>query len=265
MAILSGVLPPCPPRAGPLRPWPSPGGRRSRGPPAPGSPPPHPPPPPPRPSRGHPHPSQALRSIRPTNPAEGLRRPPEPWTATLRSNPTTRNIRHMVGPRRKTIMKFFPMNGIYLITHLHQNNIWECCGFGCSTCSAYATPPNPPASTITGEPIFVQSYINAYATAFNQETTGFSGNYQVALYKYFKFTSSEVNNNFVPGTFGYFEEYNSLSQPQSFYINYLQDDASMYSETPYLFVSAGSGGGSGFMYLDWIIVTYGVPYVINVS
>jgi hypothetical protein len=33
------------------------------------------------------------------------------WTATLRSNPTTRNIRHMVGPRRKTIMKFFPMNG----------------------------------------------------------------------------------------------------------------------------------------------------------
>jgi len=36
--------------------------------------------------------------------------------------------------------------------------------------SAYAIPPNPPASTntITGEPIFVQSYINAYNTAFNQ-------------------------------------------------------------------------------------------------
>ena len=32
-----------------------------------------------------------------------------------------------------------------------------------------------------------------------------------------------------------------------------------------LFVSAGSGGGSGFMYLDWIIVTYGVPYVASVS
>ena len=30
--------------------------------------------------------------------------------------------------------------------------------------SAYAIPPNPPASTITttGEPIFAQSYINAY-------------------------------------------------------------------------------------------------------
>jgi hypothetical protein len=32
---------------------------------------------------------------------------------------------------------------------------------------------------------------------------------------------------------------------------------------PYLFVSAGSGAGAGFIYLDWIIVTYGVPYVVN--
>jgi hypothetical protein len=45
----------------------------------------------------------------------------------------------------------------------------------------------------------------------------------------------------------------------------LEDEASVYDETPYLFVSTGSGAGSGFMYLDWIIVTYGVPYVINVS
>jgi hypothetical protein len=124
--------------------------------------------------------------------------------------------------------------------------------------SAYAIPPNPPASTntITGEPIFVQSYINAYNTAFNQPV-----NSQLALYRYYKFypTSQYINNNFVPGTFGYFEEYNT------FYINYLQDDLSVYSGTPYLFVSAGSGGGSGFMYLDWVIVTYGVPYVLNIS
>jgi hypothetical protein len=39
----------------------------------------------------------------------------------------------------------------------------------------------------------------------------------------------------------------------------------MYSETPYLFISAGSGGGSGYMYLDWAIVTYGVLYVVSVS
>jgi hypothetical protein len=45
----------------------------------------------------------------------------------------------------------------------------------------------------------------------------------------------------------------------------LQDDASVYVGTPYLFISAGSGGGSGFMYLDWVIVTYGVPYVMAVS
>ena len=131
-------------------------------------------------------------------------------------------------------------------------------GLDCSPYYAYAILPNPPASTntITGEPIFVQSYINAYNTAFNQPV-----NSQLALYRYYKFypTSQYINNNFVPGTFGYFEEYNT------FYINYLQDDLSVYSGTPYLFVSAGSGGGSGFMYLDWIIVTYGVPYIISVS
>jgi len=127
--------------------------------------------------------------------------------------------------------------------------------------SAYAISPNPPASTstITGEPIFTQSYINAYNTAFNQSNV----NYQKALYGYLPFISDNTNSNFVPGTFGYAEEYNTPSQ--LFYINYLQDDASVYAGTPYLFVSAGSGGGSGYMYLDWIIVTYGVPYVINVS
>ena len=83
------------------------------------------------------------------------------------------------------------------------------------------------------------------------------------MYKYTEFTYSDVDANFVPGTFGYEETYNTLSQP--FYINYLQDDVSVYVGTPYLFISAGSGGGSGFMYLDWIIVTYGVPYVLSIS
>jgi hypothetical protein len=138
-----------------------------------------------------------------------------------------------------------------------------------SECKAYAIPPAPPAniSTITGEPIFAQSYINAYNTAFNQETSSFKENYQVALNKYSYFTYGDVNGNFVPGTFGYKEEYNSISNSQSnIIIGPLQDDASVYNdETPYLFISAGSGGGSGFMYLDWVIVTYGVPYVISVS
>jgi hypothetical protein len=135
----------------------------------------------------------------------------------------------------------------------------------CPNGECYAIPPNPPASTINGEPIFVKSYINAYETAFNQSTPGFSGNYQKALYNYVPFTYGDVNNNFVPGTFGFKEEYYSLSQSQPFIVHHLQDDASLYAGTSYLFVSAGSGGGSGFMYLDWIIVTYGVPYVVNVS
>ena len=125
---------------------------------------------------------------------------------------------------------------------------------------AYAIPPNPPSSTINGEPIFAQSYINAYNTAFNQPA-----NHQVALYAYAKFSSNDVNNDFIPGTFGYKEEYNNLQSNQFFTINALQDDASVYDGTPYLFISAGSGGGSGYMYLDWVIVTYGVPYVASVS
>jgi len=144
--------------------------------------------------------------------------------------------------------------------------------------SANAIPPASPASiptlpasvlcVITGEckPIFVQSYINAYNTAFNQKTSSFSGNYQVALNRYWPFTFGDINNNFVPGTFGYREEYENLdNNPQRLIINFLQDNLNVYYGQPYLFVSAGSGGGSGFMYLDWIIVTYGVPYVINVS
>jgi len=137
------------------------------------------------------------------------------------------------------------------------------CRVGCYPYYAYAIPPNPPASTITttGEPIFAQSYINAYNTAFNQPI-----NPQKALYKYSPFLSSEVNSNtFVPGTFGYDEQYNNLQSKTFFTINSLQDNLNVYTGTPYLFVSAGSGGGSGFMYLDWIIVTYGVPYVVSVS
>jgi hypothetical protein len=123
-------------------------------------------------------------------------------------------------------------------------------------------PPNPPASTINGEPIFAQSYINAYNTAFNQTN---NNNYQRALYNYQPFTYGEVNNNFVNGTFGYAEQYSDQSG-NTFTINYLQDTASVYNgENPYLFISAGSGGGSGFMYLDWVIVTYGVPYVVSIS
>jgi len=167
---------------------------------------------------------------------------------------------------------FFLMNGNIFNYSLasEQYMLGENCGwFGldCSPYYAYAIPPNPPASTntITGEPIFVQSYINAYNTAFNQP----NNNYQVALYEYSYFypTSQYINSNFIPGTFGYDEEYNGQGSNlrNSITIHYLQDDANYYDGTPCLFISAGSGGGSGFMYLDWIIVTYGVPYVVSVS
>ncbi len=159
---------------------------------------------------------------------------------------------------------FFLMNGnifnYSLASELYmlgENCWWSLFGQECYPYYAYAIPPNPPSAfTISGGPIFVQSYINAYNTAFNQLR-----NFQRVLYKYQPFTPNDTNSNFVPGTFGY-KEY--LSQ-YSITIGPLQDDASMYSGTPYLFVSAGSGGEPGFMYLDWIIVTYGVPYVVGVS
>jgi hypothetical protein len=121
-------------------------------------------------------------------------------------------------------------------------------------------PPTYFLCPLTGEcgPLFVQSYINAYNTAFNQ-----SVNHQNALYNYARFTSSDVNDNFIAGTFGYDEEYNKIGE--RFFISSLTDSINNYIGTPYLFVSAGSGGGSGFMYLNWIIVTYGVPYVLNIS
>jgi hypothetical protein len=169
-------------------------------------------------------------------------------------------------PENNNMNIFFLMNGnIFNYSLASEQYSWSCMD-GVSTCSALAIPPAPPGNiSTTGEPIFVQSYINAYNTAFNQETSNFSENYQAALYKYAPFTYGDVNSNFIPGTFGYDEQYNNLQSGTYFTINSLQDDASMYSETPYLFVSAGSGGGSGFMYLDWIIVTYGVPYVLNIS
>ena len=80
---------------------------------------------------------------------------------------------------------------------------------------------------------------------------------------YQRFTYGDVNSNFINGTFGYNEYLSQYSS--SVTIGPLQDEANLYAGTPYLFVSAGSGGGSGFMYLDWIIVTYGVPYFISVS
>ena len=146
--------------------------------------------------------------------------------------------------------------------------------------SAYAIPPKPPGRIFCSveddicEPLFAQSYINAYNTAFNQSTSGFSENYQRALYKYQDFNPDNINNNsFIPGTFGS-REYtqgveaiglNIVQSNINIFIHHLQDDLSVYTGTPYLFVSAGSGAGPGFMYLDWIIVTYGVPYVVSVS
>ncbi len=88
-------------------------------------------------------------------------------------------------------------------------------------------------------------------------------NRQNALKNYQYFSPNDVDNNFINGTFGYAEKYNNIGK--RFGVNYLADFINNYIGMPYLFVSTGSGRGSGFMYLNRIIVTYGVPYVISVS
>ncbi|MFP3283998.1 MAG: hypothetical protein RXO65_00915, partial [Candidatus Nanopusillus acidilobi] len=80
---------------------------------------------------------------------------------------------------------FFLMNGnIYNYSlaseqYMLGEKCYDCLFGHCLYCSpyyAYAIPPAPPGNiSTTGEPIFVQSYINAYNTAFNQETSNFSG------------------------------------------------------------------------------------------
>ncbi|BDC17551.1 hypothetical protein [Acidianus sp. HS-5] len=37
-----------------------------------------------------------------------------------------------------------------------------------------------------------------------------------------------------------------------------------YEGEPYLYISAGSGLGNGYLGITWIIATFGVPYEINV-
>jgi len=65
--------------------------------------------------------------------------------------------------------------------------------------SAFAIPPMPPGYGY----LFAQSYINACNTAFNQTNI----NRRIALNRYSPFTSDNINNDFIPGTFGYYEEY----------------------------------------------------------
>ena len=119
---------------------------------------------------------------------------------------------------------FFLMNGnIYNYSLASEPYSWTCLD-GASTCNAFAIPPNPPsaipppalsATTTPEEPIFVQSYINAYNTAFNQKTSGFSGNYQQALYNYQYFNSGDINNNVAGVAFSNFYAPNQIYNPPS--------------------------------------------------
>ena len=112
-----------------------------------------------------------------------------------------------------------------------------------------AITPQPPYLYIA------QSYENAYQTAFKAV-----GNVALNKYKRGALTYGFLSPEFISGTFGYQEVYNSILPIQPFIEN-----TNNYNGYPYLFISAGSGGGNGYMYLNWIIATFGVPYEIIVT
>ena len=122
-------------------------------------------------------------------------------------------------------------------------------------------PPAPPGNITTNKPIFVQSYINAYNTAFNQPP-----NLQRALRKYRPFIHSEIDSNFVPGSFGYHEGYTgSISNSQSkIVIDKLKNDLEYILE-PLIYLFRWALEADLVLCIYWIIITYGVPYVVSVS
>ncbi|BFI75807.1 hypothetical protein [Sulfurisphaera ohwakuensis] len=141
---------------------------------------------------------------------------------------------------------YFLVNGnIYNNPLPKQSYSWSGCLF--SNCNANAILPESPSTYIA------QSYQNAYETAFVAEENRSLYNYPPGIF------SNGIPPNFIEGTFGYQEKYGNTPP-----INYLSANSQYYQGMPYLFISAGSGGGSGYMYLDWVIATFGVPYEINV-
>ena len=107
--------------------------------------------------------------------------------------------------------------------------------------------PEPPYLYIA------ESYENAYETAFVAED-----NVSLNNIKYLIFSNS-LPNGFINGTLGYQEVYENIGP-----VSYLTSNVNQYMFEPYLYISAGSGGGSGYMYLNWIVVTFGVPYEVAV-
>ncbi|WP_243675807.1 hypothetical protein [Vulcanisaeta distributa] len=135
---------------------------------------------------------------------------------------------------------YFMVNGNIYNNQLPQEPV--------NNLNAYALEPLPPSTYLA------ISYQNAYQTAFEAESGRALNNYQ-------GINANRLNNypGFINGTFGYYEEYGDYPP-----IYYLIENLDNYQTSPYLFVSTGSGGGNGYMYLNWIIVTFGVPYELSV-
>ena len=121
------------------------------------------------------------------------------------------------------------------------------CGNG-KYCNANATTPKPPSTHI------VESHQNAYETASEAEGDISLNRYQQRI------TLASLPIEFINGTFGYQEYYPEVQQP----IIYIIGNLNNYQGQLYLFISTGSGGGNGYMYLDWILVTFGIPYEIEI-
>ena len=144
---------------------------------------------------------------------------------------------------------YFIVNGnIYNQPLPKQQYTWGCGWFGLGCTSANAIIPEPPSTYVA------ESYKNAYETAFKAEQ-----NRELNLYPV-RISLNNLPKEFINGTFGYKEIYSGIQQP----VSYLVSNSVNYQGQPYLFISTGSGGGSGFIYLNWIVATFGIPYMMSI-
>ncbi|MGC9149163.1 MAG: hypothetical protein ACP5GI_06965 [Sulfolobales archaeon] len=141
---------------------------------------------------------------------------------------------------------YFLMNGnIYNESLPKKDYSWT---YLTSEVHVKALLPQPPYIYIA------QSYENAYETAFLAEH-----HYALNKYPSITYPSSDFPTSFINGTFGYQEEYKKrkIDKP-------LVEKITYYLGQPYIFISAGSGGSVGYMYLNWVIGTFGIPYEITI-
>ncbi|BBL45219.1 hypothetical protein MJ1_0040 [Nanobdella aerobiophila] len=119
--------------------------------------------------------------------------------------------------------------------------------------------PESPGENAGVGPALAISYYNSYQTAFEAED-------DMQLSEFINYNGGKgisgilcnsLPNGFISGTFGYME------YCQGVYNRYIDNLViNNFGNQPFIYFSAGDGGGTSYIYLDWLISSFGVPYVV---